>query len=132
MVASGRSSAGRKAAAVGWAAVIGLLLTLPLADGAGGLGRALGFGPSVLDHGDKLVHLFLFAVLAALLQTFLPAVPAALLSTAYGGFLEGVQIFIPYRGAELADLAADAAGAVLAVALAAAVKGRRSARAADC
>ena len=140
-IPSGRDSLWRNAAA-GWAVLIGLLLVLPLGDDAGGVSTVLGF-----DHWDKVAHLVLFGVLAGLLLPGLGTsslryrgVLAALLSTAYGGALEVVQIPLSYRGAELADFAADAAGAALALALALALacanalraRRRRTSPAPDC
>jgi len=72
---------------------------------------------------DKVAHLFGFGLLALLLVPALSRhglpvrrtalVGAAALATAVGGALEIVQRFLPYRSAELADLVADGAGAVL-------------------
>lgn len=77
--------------------------------------------PAVADTGhDKLQHAFAFAVLTACAARAFPSWSALRLFGAalcLGGFIEVVQLFVPGRSAEFADLAADAAGALLTVAL---------------
>lgn len=74
--------------------------------------------------GDKLVHAGLFAVQGWLLSRCRPGTPSAgwLLGclaavVAYGALTEAVQAPLGGRRAELADWAADAAGAALGVAV---------------
>ena len=79
-------------------------------------------GPdSDLPGADKLVHLLLFALLAAAARWRLggrPAVLAAVL--AYAALSEVVQgVWLPGRSGDLLDLLADAAGALVGSALAA-------------
>ncbi|MBY5990584.1 VanZ family protein [Ferrimonas balearica] len=66
------------------------------------------------DHFDKLGHLGAFFFLAALLQlatNWRPLTQLTLL-LAYAAAIEVVQSQLPYRSADLADLAADMAGAL--------------------
>lgn len=80
-------------------------------------------GPLGLFYVDKWVHvgsyallayLLAFAVLAERLWVFVAVVVASVL---FGAGVELVQSTIPYRTTELADVVANAAGAVLAVAV---------------
>lgn len=78
-----------------------------------------------MDGGDKLGHFFSFALVerthARAFEFYLGPkafkrahVKGVVAAIAWGAILEIVQSFLPYRSAELADLAADAAGAVCA------------------
>lgn len=75
---------------------------------------------------DHTAHALAYAVQAGLLfALFLPSVGAgmaALLAAAiavlYGGFVEALQLLQPARAAEILDVAANAAGAVLAASIA--------------
>lgn len=79
-------------------------------------------GPD-FELADKVWHLAAFGGLAALLARALAhfgraeqlaARDAALISAGLGASLEVLQSLTPYRSAELADLVADALGALLA------------------
>lgn len=79
-------------------------------------------GEPGLPHGDKLWHFFAFGFIQ---RTHVRAIrflktswsearmawSAALMAIAWGGILELVQSFIPYRSCDLLDFLADAAGA---------------------
>ncbi len=79
-------------------------------------------GPHGYQPGGPAYHLVGFSVLTVLLSARRPAFQAAALAWAYGLLLEGVQSFVPYRGAELADVGVN----LVAVALGAlAVRGVR-------
>ena len=88
---------------------------------------------------DKVVHLSIYALLGALVARSLtmassaPVVSAvrltawaALLATGYGVTDELHQLFVPGRRFELADLAADALGALLGALVMARVCARRA------
>ena len=83
-------------------------------------------GPIGVALHDKLNHLLAFGTLALLAALSLPAAarraPLASGVLLYGGFIEIVQSQLPGRSAEWADLAADAAGTVLGLLLAAALR----------
>ncbi len=93
----------------GWALALALLTLAPVAN----LPSAPG--------GDKLHHLLAFLLLGLLARLgwprhrYLTAWLPGLL--AYGAAIELVQGLLPWRSAELADLAADGAGLLLAGAL---------------
>jgi hypothetical protein len=66
---------------------------------------------------DKVAHAGLFGVLAALLRyAGVAARPAFAATVAWGAIDEVHQAFVPGRTPELGDLAADATGALLALA----------------
>ncbi len=82
--------------------------------------------PSPDGVDDKLLHFVCYGGLAALALrataggqlaglTWRAALLAWAIATAYGATDEFHQSFVPHRSVELADLAADAAGAALAV-----------------
>ncbi len=87
--------------------------------------------PVAFPGADKLLHAGAYALLALTCafalrwpqgaRAFLPA----LLATAYGLTDELHQRYVPGRSADLADLFADGGGALLAVALVAAMQARR-------
>lgn len=111
----------RAVPAVAWAAGVWWLSSLSDPPGSGLLD---------LPHLDKAAHAGLFFVQTALLRLAgLRVVPALLVALGLGVADELHQATVPGRSPQLADLAADVAGAVLAVA---AVRwlapGRRSAR----
>lgn len=69
-----------------------------------------------LPYLDKLAHAGIFAVLAGLsMLAGAPARLAWMLATGWGVIDEIHQGFVPLRTPELADLAADSVGALLAV-----------------
>lgn len=73
-------------------------------------------GPLDLPHLDKVAHAGMFGVLAAL--SMLAGAPARLawvLAAGWGVIDEIHQAFVPLRTPELADLAADLTGALVAV-----------------
>jgi len=78
--------------------------------------------PHVVPNFDKVVHLFVFGLLATLVVRvgFEPRQPlrwaliAVLVTSAYGAFDEFHQSFTPGRSVELADWIVDSLGAVLA------------------
>jgi len=100
-----------------WSGVIAFLLTLPASE----LPALPSFVPHVVArYADKGVHLGLFAIMTLLIAEAgggLRAYWTIALVTAYGGLLEVVQGWIPGRDPSWGDLAADCAGAVLAVAI---------------
>ncbi len=78
---------------------------------------------------DKVAHALLFGVLAALLRyAGASGRTAFVAAVAWGGVDEAHQAFVPGRTPDLADLAADAVGAALAVAAVRsfALRGKRS------
>jgi VanZ family protein len=103
-----------------WALGTALLLLAPVPSFLRGLAGGPGGGPPL----DKLAHVVLFALVtrAWLRATRPPALAAAVLvalaAVAYGGLLELLQPVVSTRGAEWGDLAADAVGAGLALAVA--------------
>jgi VanZ family protein len=101
-----------------WAAALGagvaLATWLMLRQGSG--------LPAAWPGLDKLGHLLTFAALSvptALLLVRRPgrAWRVLVLGLAYGGAIEIVQSFLPWRSAEWLDLAADGAGVLLGLAL---------------
>lgn len=91
--------------------LVGVLLLIPLP------APPPGFGP---PEPDKLAHLVLFGILAALWSVAIrPArfVAVGLAVTFYGGLLELLQGLTSYRDCDLRDFAADALGAAIAVGL---------------
>jgi len=79
-------------------------------------------GPEMFPHQDKVVHFVMYAGMAFLLvwllrvtslrqRQHLPLL-AAVLAIAYGALNEFNQVFVSYRSAEIADLAANIFGAV--------------------
>lgn len=94
------------------AALILTLTLMPLPEGD---------GPGLLPGADKLVHFALFAFFGLAAQADAAARgrhrAGAIAAAAFGLFMaagtELAQAFIPGRGAELADFAADAAGLAL-------------------
>lgn len=85
-------------------------------------------GEPPFPYFDKLVHFVLYGCLGFLSAWSLGAtwrlswkgvaIIAFLLSTAYGGINEIVQMFIPARSMELLDALANAAGALVGATLA--------------
>jgi VanZ family protein len=115
--------------AVAWAAAIFWASSRP---------NPFPFVPRGIFEHDKLLHAGAYAVLAALvvgalartrLGTVRAVVLSALLATAYGALDEWHQAHVPGRDADPADLAADAAGAVVGAVAAGALLRRRVARA---
>lgn len=103
-------------AAASWAVLVVFALTVPLPSGPPGLLAGL--------NADKLVHVVLFAVQAALLAAAIgaPAAGRAAAVAALGAAVFGLsgelwQAVLPWRSAELADLAADLIGAVVGAGL---------------
>jgi VanZ family protein len=107
---------------VAWAVLIEVLVLWPAPPD---------IAPHWLGGGfDKVVHAALFAVLAALAAWARAAQhrvrwPAAVGAALFGAFTEGQQHFIPSRSMELGDLLADTGGAMLGLALFAALALRR-------
>jgi VanZ family protein len=123
-----RRSAGPWAAAGAWAGFIAalLLVTGPETGAAGRWLRRL----EALG-ADKVVHWGLFLVLAVLVVRALPAgvswrrlTLAFLLMTGYGALTELLQLAVPARSAELADLGADAIGGLCGILVALLVRRR--------
>jgi len=102
-----------------WTAAIAVLLMMPL----GGAPSAPDWIPQfVAFAGDKIVHAALFFAAArayhrsaALAGLQRPGIAAVIVAVTYGGLMEILQSFVG-RDAEWGDLAADALGAVIAVA----------------
>lgn len=74
--------------------------------------------PNLLPWGDKVQHLLAFAALSAAAMlagppTWRHATQVAAALLLYGLFIEGVQMSLPGRVAEWADVLADAAGIAL-------------------
>lgn len=107
-------------ASVAWPGIVGLFAVLPT--------HAL-FGGTVggrEDQATQVGHFVEFALLAALLDLWLTAQSprrprrrrlavasaAWLAAVAYGAAIEVVQLPLPYRDAQVSDLAIDAAGAL--------------------
>ncbi len=84
-----------------------------------------GSGLALVPHADKLAHAGLFGTLALLLwAAHVRPWLAVALATGWGIVDEVHQAFVPGRTPELLDVVADATGAVVAVALAEAVRVR--------
>lgn len=79
--------------------------------GVGGMLPPL--GPRGYQAGGPAYHLVGFSVLTVLLSRWLPPAWAAVAAWLYGLLLEGLQSLVPYRGAEVADLAVNAAAVAL-------------------
>jgi VanZ family protein len=113
-----RAGGGRVAAA--WTAAVALLLLAPIPEIFRGFSRGESGGLPL----DKVAHVALFGLLArAWLRAARPAGLAAAagvaaIAVAYGGLLELLQPVVSARGAEWGDLAADALGAGVALAVA--------------
>lgn len=84
-------------------------------------------GKSPVSHVDKLAHFCVYLVFAWLLvrtiqlcggQAFEYLILAWLFATSYGLLMELIQAMLPWRQAELADVAVNALGAALGVWLA--------------
>lgn len=115
-------------------------LWLPVAAWAGVLYLASGRSslPSPGGGWDKIQHVAAYAVLGVLsLRAFHGGLSrlragavlgAALFTVGYGALDEFHQSFVPGRHPSLGDLAADGAGAVVAVLLVAVWRGRRPGR----
>lgn len=77
--------------------------------------------PAEVDTGwDKANHALAFAVLAVCARQAFPAArlaPLMAAGLAFGGFIELVQTAVPGRFAEWSDVAGDAAGLVIGLAL---------------
>jgi VanZ family protein len=110
---------------VGWALLIEMLVLWPSPPEVPQPLWVIGF--------DKLVHAALFAVQAALAGWALaardrPAWPAGVGVVVFAVATELEQQFIPSRSMELGDILADAAGAVIGLAVFAALAPRRRER----
>lgn len=109
---------GRWTWVVGWAVFIEVLVLWPSPPNVPQLLWGLGF--------DKIVHAGLFAVQAvlgawALEERKRSAWPALVGAIAFGALTEVQQYLLPSRAMELGDFLADAAGAVVGLALFAAL-----------
>lgn len=80
-------------------------------------------GPHGYQPGGPAYHFVGFSVLTVLLSATRPPVQAAALAWAYGLLLEGVQYFVPYRGAELGDVVMNLVAVVLGALAARGVRG---------
>lgn len=118
--------------ALAWAVLVAVAMLSP-GDAVPRWSDELWFGRWLDPLADKVVHFVLFAVLTLLavrsfraldprgpapLLASRPILAAVLVSIAYGGLAELAQLRFTARSAELADFAADAAGALCAAALA--------------
>ncbi len=121
-----------------WAALVAVALAAP-GDALPGFSDRISLGPWLDPLFDKIVHFALFAGMAVFAaRSFFALDPAGrlaplarrplaaawLAAVAYGGVTELAQLRIGERTAEAGDFAADAAGALLAVAGLAAVRRR--------
>lgn len=64
---------------------------------------------------DKLLHFSAFVVLALMARAAFPLAPALILAVClalFGGFIEVVQSYLPYRSFSWLDLLADTAGVI--------------------
>jgi VanZ family protein len=109
---------GRWAWVVGWAVLIEVLLLWPSPPDVPSLPWGIGF--------DKIVHAALFAVQAvlgawALQEHRRSAWPALAGAVAFGALTEVQQQLMPSRAMELGDFLADAAGAIIGLAMFAAL-----------
>jgi VanZ family protein len=117
-------------AAVAWGALILLSAATPLGSGetSGGLLQplldALGLSPAAMDLVHRafrtVVHVVAYAIFALLVRRALrgrprPASTALLAALALALVDEGIQLFVPGRGADLADVALDLGGAAAAL-----------------
>jgi len=105
---------GRWTWVVGWAVFIEVLLLWPSPPDVPRLPWGIGF--------DKIAHAVLFAVQAmlgawALAESRRPAWPALVGAIAFAALTEVQQQLMPSRAMELGDFLADAAGAVIGLAL---------------
>jgi uncharacterized protein YfiM (DUF2279 family) len=104
---------------LGWVLFIALITLLP--------GSSI---PGNIDWNflelDKIIHMIVFAILTYLGGYFFTArgktISRAILSSIlpaiiYGALIEFLQMFIPQRGFDFADLTADIVGAILGVLL---------------
>ena len=79
-------------------------------------------GPKTELPVDKIVHFILYGLTSILLFRFFISktnsrralFKAVAIASIYGAAMEVVQYFLPYRSFSLGDMAANAAGAVLA------------------
>lgn len=109
---------GRWTLVLGWAVLIEVLLLWPSPPEVPRFLSSIGF--------DKIVHAGLFAVQAALgawalVEHRRSAWPALVGAIAFGALTEVQQQLMPSRAMELGDFLADAAGAVIGLALFAAM-----------
>jgi len=70
---------------------------------------------SVVEGSDKLKHFLAFFLFVILLRyswkiNFLQVI---IINIAFGGFIELIQAFIPYRSCNILDLTADGIGGIL-------------------
>jgi len=91
-----------RALSYGWMGVILVLSALP---------------PSMGGQGGAAGHLLGYGILALFLRRWRGLWPAALLGWGYGFLIEGLQWALPYRSAEWIDLAANAAGVAIGLAV---------------
>jgi VanZ family protein len=75
------------------------------------------FRSPVTDNSDKFLHALAFFTLAFLADMSFPSVKLFLRKLIFllffGIFIELVQVYLPWRSAEMMDLVADGAGMVL-------------------
>ncbi len=72
--------------------------------------------PGPVTRSGPIWHLLGYAVLGALFMQWQVIPIAALLAWGYGAVIEVVQAFLPYRSAELGDVAMNAVGVLAGVA----------------
>ncbi len=82
---------------------------------------------SAVGGYDKLKHFLAFFLFVILLRyswkiNFLVSI---IITVAFGGFIELIQAFIPYRSCDILDLAADGVGGVLGSFLMLHIKGKK-------
>ena len=116
-----------------WRLAGGLILLVILgAAVAPAIFPCLAGGGASLPNADKWMHGLAFAMLAIWFTGQYARssyVRIAIMLLTYGLLIEVVQSFVPYRSAEFADLAADAAGIGIGLLIAALATGGWSARA---
>ncbi len=72
--------------------------------------------PGPAGRGGLVWHLLGYAVLGALFMQWQAIPIAALLAWGYGAVIEAIQAVLPYRAAELGDVAMNAVGVLVGVA----------------
>ena len=107
-----------------YAAAVFVLSVIPMAE-----------PPASVRHADKLTHLIVYALLAWMVwRAMRPQSGASLrrvvwvwaAASSYGGMMEVVQAWLPWRSASWTDLGANAVGAALGVWVGARVQQRPS------
>ena len=119
MALGGKCSWSRRMIWVGlavYAALLCVYSVIPATPGMGLLGVLL--GRDLVAHGlayAGLAILLCFALPGGNLSALVTIALAALLSLAFGGLMELIQVFVPWRSFSFADLGADTMGVLFAI-----------------